>query len=78
MARSLQDHLAIAMEHLQIVRQNVSDEIVNYPSPISGCDAQFNHLLSERQKVSEAIFVLGERPFIPTPRNLERCAREPN
>ncbi|MBL4600033.1 MAG: hypothetical protein JKX93_13775 [Rhizobiaceae bacterium] len=71
MTQSYQDHLTSALLHLQNAKRVLSEEITHYPTPISGCDAQFNHLLSERQKVSEAICALEAQPFIPTPRNLE-------
>lgn len=78
MAHSHRDHLANALEHLRIAKHELLEEITNYPAPIAGCDAQFNYLLSERQKISEAILVLEGEPFIPTPRNLERNVRVPN
>jgi hypothetical protein len=46
-----------------------SGEISAYPSPISGCDAQFNHLLAERRRLNAALLALGARVFIPTPRS---------
>jgi len=30
-------------------------EIAGYPGPIAGCDAQFNHLLAERQRLLDAL-----------------------
>lgn len=35
-------------------------EISNYPSPIAGCDEQFNHLLAERNRVRDARQALSE------------------
>ncbi len=46
----------------------LSDEIRAYPTPISGCDAQFNHLLAERSKVQNALQELDKHVFVPTPR----------
>ncbi|MEO1177118.1 MAG: hypothetical protein AAFV87_08130 [Pseudomonadota bacterium] len=46
----------------------LNTEIRDYPTPISGCDAQFNHLLAERQKVSAALGALDSPFFVPTPR----------
>ena len=43
-------------------------EISAYPTPIAGCDVQFNQLLADRQKVTEALRALEGTVFIPTPR----------
>ncbi len=46
-------------------------EISNYPTPIAGCDQQFNHLLEERRRVNNALDALSEVLTTPTPRQLE-------
>jgi len=46
-------------------------EISNYPTPIAGCDQQFNHLLEERRRVNNALDALSEVLSTPTPRQLE-------
>jgi hypothetical protein len=43
-------------------------EIREYPTPVSGCDAQYNHLLAERRRAHEALQVLESEIHIPTPR----------
>lgn len=43
-------------------------EIHAYPTPISGCDAQYNHLLAERRRVRRALAALDAPVHIPTPR----------
>ena len=43
-------------------------EIRSYPTPVSGCDAQFNHLLAERSRVRRALDALDAQIHIPTPR----------
>lgn len=58
-----------ALEALVAARKAVSREISGYPTPISGCDAQFNHLLAQRQKVSAALSALAGPVFVPTPRS---------
>lgn len=58
-----------AKSELAEARKLIQAQISNYPTPISGCDAQFNHLLAERQKVLSAINSLDEAVFIPTPRS---------
>lgn len=45
-------------------------EIRAYPTPISGCDAQYNHLLAERRRVRSALAALDAPVHIPTPRAL--------
>lgn len=57
-----------AKAELQHARSLLQSEIRSYPTPISGCDAQFNHLIGERQKVLEALTTLDELVFVPTPR----------
>lgn len=43
-------------------------EIRGYPTPVSGCDAQYNHLLAERHRVRSALVALAAPVHIPTPR----------
>lgn len=54
---------------LRSARRRLDREISAYPSPISGCDAQFNHLLAERRRLARAMSALGAEVFIPTPRH---------
>ncbi len=68
MADQLTDHLMHARQELIQARRLVNDEIRTYPTPISGCDAQFNHLLGERQKILNALIALEDIVFVPTPR----------
>lgn len=68
MSESFEDCILAARAELAAARRHLQDEISNYPSPISGCDAQFNHLLGERQKVLAAIASLDKFVFVPTPR----------
>ncbi|MEM7745867.1 MAG: hypothetical protein AAF409_19375 [Pseudomonadota bacterium] len=46
----------------------LTQEIREYPVPISGCDAQYNHLLAERRRVHAALEALDAPIHIPTPR----------
>ncbi|NNE78865.1 MAG: hypothetical protein HKN18_01210 [Silicimonas sp.] len=69
MTQIYEECLAIARSELKIARQSLNDEITNYPTPISGCDAQFNHLLAEREKVRRALQSLDQVVFVPTPRS---------
>jgi hypothetical protein len=36
---------------LEAERQRLYEEIRNYPSPIAGCDEQFNYLLEQQARV---------------------------
>lgn len=47
------------------------EEIVNYPTPISGCDAQYIRLISDRTRIASSLRDLEEQPFVATPRVLE-------
>ena len=42
-------------DHLQHIRRSLSEEIRGYPTPIPRCDAQFNHLLEQRSRLSRAL-----------------------
>lgn len=60
---------AAALEALDKARNALAAEISAYPTPISGCDAQFNHLLAERRRLADARAALASDVFIPTPRS---------
>ncbi|MEM9197061.1 MAG: hypothetical protein AAGD12_04330 [Pseudomonadota bacterium] len=68
-------HIAQAIAALTTARSTLGCEIAAYPTPISGCDAQFTRLLSDRQRISDALTILAGEPFIPTPRIMEPGAR---
>ncbi|MEM9582685.1 MAG: hypothetical protein AAGA08_06185 [Pseudomonadota bacterium] len=68
MTDGYQDCILAARAELGVARQLLQEEITRYPAPIAGCDAQFNHLLAERQKVLAAIQSLDDAVFVPTPR----------
>ncbi|HUF86672.1 MAG TPA: hypothetical protein VMM59_04755 [Thermohalobaculum sp.] len=57
-----------ARRHLVAARAALEAEIRAYPTPIAGCDAQFNHLLAERRRVLAALRALDAPVHIPTPR----------
>ena len=35
--------------------KNINEQIASYPTPIAGCDAQFNFLLEEKERISKII-----------------------
>ena len=53
---------------LRRARMQVGAEIAEYPTPISGCDAQFNHLIAERERIGASLAALRADIFVPTPR----------
>lgn len=60
--------VAAARRRLAEARVALDAEIHAYPTPIAGCDAQFNHLLAERRRVLAALRALEAPVHIPTPR----------
>ena len=40
-------------DHLRSLTRAIQDEIRNYPTPIAGCDQQFNYLLEKRDQLIE-------------------------
>ncbi|MFK7870620.1 MAG: hypothetical protein AB8B58_15440 [Roseobacter sp.] len=63
-----QSAIRAAQRHLEGARTVITADISENPTPIASCDAQFNHLLAERQKVLEALRTLQTDVFVPTPR----------
>ena len=57
-----------ARSALLLARTELDEEIRSYPTPISGCDAQYNYLLAERRRVHAALEALDADIHIPTPR----------
>lgn len=60
--------LAAARRHLIEARAALDAELRAYPTPVAGCDAQYNHLLAERRRVQAALAALERPVHIPTPR----------
>lgn len=65
-----QDNIDDAVLALETARQLLSDEIRDYPTPVSGCDSEYNHLLSKRTQITKALSMLQTDVFVPTPRTL--------
>ena len=59
---------ARARAALEDAARDLDAEIHGYPTPVSGCDAQYNHLLAERRRIRRALAALGAEIHIPTPR----------
>ena len=60
--------IEVARATLTFERRRVVKEILDYPRPISGCDAQFNHLLDIRRRLERATAELNLPEPIPTSR----------
>jgi len=65
----LKEEFDAALEALHQVRKSLREEIAEYPRPISGCDAQFNHLLALRVGIDSALVAMTAQVTIPTSRN---------
>ena len=46
-------------EHLRGVRRRLAREIRTYPTPITRCDAQFNHLYEQQGRLARDLDRLG-------------------
>ena len=60
--------VSMARAALHRAQEDLTAEIRGYPTPVSGCDAQYNHLLAERRRVQTALVALDAEIHIPTPR----------
>ena len=65
---TFQRHLQAAARELQAARQIIQDELRDYPTPISGCDAQYNYLIGLRGSITEALRAIEGPRFVATPR----------
>lgn len=70
MTPAYREAMSLAISALEDARTKIAAEMRDYPTPISGCDAQFNHLLAERQRIAAALNALSESVFVATPRSL--------
>ncbi len=62
--------LDIARQELRLAQSALRKGIADYPTPIAGCDEQFNHLLDQSERVRNALAALDTCHFVPTPRKL--------
>ena len=46
--------------HLETKKAQLYTQIGNYPTPITGCDQQFNHLLDQQRQVSQELMRVRE------------------
>ncbi|MBO9447407.1 hypothetical protein [Ruegeria sp. R14_0] len=62
--------LDIARQELKLAKAALRRKMAEYPTPIAGCDEQFNYLLDQSERVRNALAALEAPYFIPTPRKL--------
>ena len=62
--------LDIARQELKLAQAALRRDMADYPTPIAGCDAQFNHLLDQSERVRNALAALDAPHFVPTPQKL--------
>ena len=55
----IDEQIHTAAAALEAARRRLAQEISSYPGPIAGCDAQFNHLLAQRDRVNAALTALS-------------------
>lgn len=68
MGTTFSDCILVANAELKAARRMLDQEISDYPPPYSACDAQYNHLLSERRRVGRVLQDLSADFRVPTPR----------
>ncbi|MEM9426601.1 MAG: hypothetical protein AAGA06_07845 [Pseudomonadota bacterium] len=67
-------HITNARTALLQARTALQDELRAYPTPVSGCDAQYNHLIGQRGAITAALQALEAPRFVATPRTPEPTA----
>ncbi len=50
----------VIRKHLEAEKTRIREAIGAYPTPIAGCDQQFNHLLEQRTEVSHELARLDD------------------
>ena len=68
------EHLTAARAELEAARRVLQDELRAYPTPVSGCDAQYNHLIGLRGAITAALQALEAPRFVATPRTPDPLA----
>ncbi len=66
--------LSQAKDKLRAADAMLREELQTYPTPVSGCDAQYSHFIAQRGAISRALSALEAPPFVASPRTLEEGA----
>ena len=61
------DCLTLARVALTPAQRLLACEMSAYPTPISACDAPFNHLMAEQVRTTKTLAQLDAAVFVPTP-----------
>ena len=64
---SYEINLRRALDELRRAIGLVQKELQEYPTPVSGGDAQYNHLIGQRNLIDNAIQSLATPRFVATP-----------
>jgi len=72
---SYEINLRRALDELRQANGRLQQELQDYPTPISGCDAQYTHLIGQQGAIDDAIRALATPRFVATPRVQEEGAR---
>lgn len=67
-------YLSTARTALLKARNSIQNELRAYPTPVSGCDAQYNYLIGQRGAITAALQALDAPRFVATPRTPEPTA----
>ncbi|MEM7718072.1 MAG: hypothetical protein AAF222_02645 [Pseudomonadota bacterium] len=67
-------HLTTARRALDAAKREIQSELRAYPTPVSGCDAQYNYLIGQRGAIGAALDALSAPAFVATPRTPEPAA----
>ena len=70
-----EDRLTVAQAELQKAKALIQEELRAYPTPVSGCDAQYNYLIGQQSSIRAALIELAEPRFVATPRMQTAGAR---
>ena len=70
MDRSSFAYVDKAKSDLEAAKRVLNEAINAYPTPIAGCDEQFNYLLQQKRRVLGALQALNAEFHIPTPHSL--------
>ena len=62
------DQISRARAALKAAQDTIREELQSYPTPVSGCDVQYNHLIGQRHAVADALAALATPRFVATPR----------
>jgi len=68
MGTTVEECITLARVELQVARTKLTREIASYPTPIAGCDCQFNYLLAARSKIAVALSALEQETQVPSPK----------